>query len=52
MLATGGTALAAWGLLERVGGHVVGFDCVVELAFLGGRDRLGDREVRALHVVA
>ncbi|WP_030529131.1 adenine phosphoribosyltransferase [Phycicoccus jejuensis] len=52
VLATGGTALAAWELLERVGGHVVGFDCVVELAFLGGRDRLGDREVRALHVVA
>ncbi|MGG5257041.1 adenine phosphoribosyltransferase [Phycicoccus avicenniae] len=51
VLATGGTALAAWELLERVGATVVGFDCVVELAFLGGRDRLASRPVRALHVV-
>ncbi len=51
VLATGGTALAAWDLLERVGGVVVGFDCVVELAFLGGRDRLSPRPVRALHTV-
>ena len=51
VLATGGTALAAWDLLERVGGRVVGFDCVVELGFLGGRDRLGERPVRALHLV-
>ncbi len=51
VLATGGTALAAWGLLEQVGAHVVGFDCVVELGFLGGRERLGERPVRALHVV-
>ncbi|HMM94758.1 adenine phosphoribosyltransferase [Phycicoccus sp.] len=52
VLATGGTALAAWDLLERVGARVVGFDCVVELAFLGGRSRLGERAVRALHVVS
>ncbi len=51
VLATGGTALAAWDLLEQVGADVVGFDCIVELAFLGGRERLGDRSVRALHVV-
>lgn len=51
VLATGGTAVAAWDLLERVGGRVVGFDCVVELGFLGGRERLGERRVRALHVL-
>ncbi|GGL23483.1 adenine phosphoribosyltransferase [Phycicoccus endophyticus] len=51
VLATGGTALAAWELLERVGGSVVGFDCVVELGFLDGRRRLGERPVRSLHVV-
>lgn len=51
VLATGGTAVAAWELLERVGGHVVGFDCVVELGFLGGRERLGERPVRSLHRV-
>ncbi len=52
VLATGGTALAAWGLLERVGARVVGFDCIVELGFLGGRDLLGERPVRSLHVVS
>lgn len=51
VLATGGTALAAWDLLERVGGTVVGFDCVVELGSLGGRDRLAGRQVRSLHRV-
>lgn len=51
VLATGGTALAAWELLEQVGADVVGFDCVVELAFLRGRDRLAGRAVRSLHRV-
>ncbi|WP_299445085.1 adenine phosphoribosyltransferase [uncultured Phycicoccus sp.] len=51
VLATGGTALAAWELLERVGAEVVGFDCIVELAFLGGRERLAGRPVRSLHRV-
>ncbi len=52
VLATGGTALAAWDLLERVGAHVVAFDCIVELGFLGGRALLGERAVRSLHVVS
>jgi adenine phosphoribosyltransferase len=51
VLATGGTAAAAWDLLDRVGADVVAFECVVELAFLGGRDRLGGRRVGSLHVV-
>ncbi|MGL5851012.1 MAG: adenine phosphoribosyltransferase [Phycicoccus sp.] len=51
VLATGGTAAAAWDLLERTGGQVVGFACVVELALLGGRQRLAPREVSALHVI-
>ncbi|NHA68476.1 adenine phosphoribosyltransferase [Phycicoccus flavus] len=51
VLATGGTALAAWDLLELVGGTVVEFGCVVELAFLGGRAALGERPVRSLHRV-
>lgn len=41
VLATGGTAIAACELVERVGGTVAGFDVLVELAFLGGRARLG-----------
>ena len=52
VLATGGTAAAAWELLEQVGGRVVEFDCIVELAFLGGRERLADRAVHAVHVVS
>lgn len=40
VLATGGTGVAACELVEKVGGRVVGFDVLVELAFLGGRDRL------------
>ena len=51
VLATGGTASAAWDLLEQVGADVVGFECVVELAFLGGRVRMGSRPVGALLVV-
>ncbi|MBM6403906.1 adenine phosphoribosyltransferase [Phycicoccus sp. CSK15P-2] len=52
VLASGGTAHAAWELLGRVGADVVGFDCIVELTALGGRARLGDRPVRSLHRVA
>ncbi|PRY56645.1 adenine phosphoribosyltransferase [Knoellia remsis] len=51
VLATGGTAIAAWDLLEGAGAEVVAFETVVELAFLGGRAALGERSVRALHVV-
>ena len=51
VLATGGTAAAAWDLLEQVGADVVAFECVVELAFLGGRARMGSRPVGALLVV-
>jgi adenine phosphoribosyltransferase len=48
VLATGGTAAAALRLVERLGGHVVGCAFLVELAFLGGRGRLGARHVDAL----
>lgn len=40
VLATGGTAAASCELVEKVGGRVVGFDALVELAFLDGRARL------------
>ena len=41
LLATGGTAAATARLIERQGGHLVGFAFVIELGFLGGRARLG-----------
>lgn len=41
VLATGGTLVAASALVERAGWHVAGLSVVIELAELGGRDRLG-----------
>jgi adenine phosphoribosyltransferase len=40
VLATGGTAAATADLVHRQGGYVVGYAFVVELAFLGGREKL------------
>ena len=48
VLATGGTAAAAVRLVERLGASVAGVAVLVELAALGGRDRLPGRDVRAL----
>jgi adenine phosphoribosyltransferase len=48
VLATGGTAAAAIRLVERVGGQVVGCGFLIELAFLSGRPKLGERPVTAL----
>jgi adenine phosphoribosyltransferase len=50
LLATGGTAEALCGLVERAGGVVAGCAFVIELAFLGGRDRLRDYDVHSLVV--
>jgi adenine phosphoribosyltransferase len=50
LLATGGTASATCSLVEQLGGIVVGCAFLVELAFLGGRERLGDRRVESLVV--
>ena len=51
VLATGGTAEAACSLIERAGASVVAVEVVLELAFLDGRRRLGDRTVNALLTV-
>jgi len=48
LLATGGTACAAVELVERLGGEVVACAFVIELAALGGRDRLQRHEVFSL----
>ncbi|UER54136.1 adenine phosphoribosyltransferase [Kineosporiaceae bacterium SCSIO 59966] len=45
VLATGGTAVAAWGLLERAGAHVVGARCLMEIEALRGREKLAGRDV-------
>src|SRR5689334_22623585 len=48
VLATGGTAAAACRLLERAGAAIVACEFLIELTFLGGRSRLGDRRTAAL----
>jgi adenine phosphoribosyltransferase len=48
LLATGGTAATLCGLVEHLGGNVVGCAFLVELAFLNGRERLGGRDVHSL----
>lgn len=48
LLATGGTAGAARRLVERLGGEVVGFGCMIELTFLNGRHNLLGMPVTAL----
>jgi adenine phosphoribosyltransferase len=48
LLATGGTARALAELVEELGGSVVGFAFLVELAFLEGRRRLDGFDVCAL----
>lgn len=40
VLATGGTADAAAQLVERLGGEVVEFACLLELSFLNGREKV------------
>jgi len=48
VLATGGTVEAIAGLVESLGGQVVGFNFVIELGFLDGRSRLADRDIYSL----
>ena len=48
VLATGGTVKAIAGLVEQLGGHVVGVNFVIDLTFLGGRDKLQDYDLYAL----
>jgi adenine phosphoribosyltransferase len=48
VLATGGTVEAISGLVERLGGEVVGCAFIIELSFLSGRDRLAQYELHSL----
>ena len=48
LLATGGTALAAARLAERLGGNVAALLFVIELEFLNGRSRFENRKVLSL----
>jgi adenine phosphoribosyltransferase len=48
VLATGGTVEAIGSLVERLGGEVVGCCFIIELTFLGGRERLSKYDLHAL----
>jgi adenine phosphoribosyltransferase len=48
VLATGGTVEAIKGLVEQLGGVVVGACFIIELTFLGGRERLAGCDLHAL----
>ena len=48
VLATGGTARATAGLVERLGAKVIGIACIIELSFLNGREKLGDLDFYSL----
>jgi adenine phosphoribosyltransferase len=48
VLATGGTVEAIGGLIEQLGGEVVGVCFIIELSFLGGRERLSKYPLHSL----
>ena len=50
LLATGGTAAAAAALLKQLGAQILEISFLIELGFLGGRQKLKDYPVRSLVV--
>lgn len=48
VLATGGTAEAAGALVELLQARVAGYGFLIDLPFLGGRDRLAGKDIFAL----
>lgn len=48
VLATGGTAAAVARMVQKVGAEAVGLAVVIELAFLGGRGRIGELDTFSL----
>jgi adenine phosphoribosyltransferase len=50
LLATGGTAAAAAALVQRLGAEILEISFLIELSFLGGRQRLKGYPIRSLVV--
>ena len=48
LLATGGTAAAALQLLDGMGAKVISVSFLIELTFLKGRGKLGERSISSL----
>ena len=51
LCATGGTALAACDLIERLGGKIIGLGFLIDLPFLGGSRKIKDRGYSASYLV-
>ena len=47
VLATGGTAKVVCELVEQLGGEIVQINFLMELSFLNGREKLGNKEIFA-----
>ena len=47
VLATGGTAKAVCELVEQLGGEIVQMNFLMELSFLNGREKLGEKKIFA-----
>jgi adenine phosphoribosyltransferase len=50
LLATGGTAAAAAALVQQLGAQILEISFLIELGFLGGRQKLKGYPVRSLVV--
>ena len=48
LLATGGTMAACCGLVEQLGGDIIACGFLIELAFLGGRAKLGEYPIHSI----
>lgn len=48
LLATGGTMAACCKLVEYLGGNIIGCGFLIELAFLGGRAKLGEYPIHSI----
>lgn len=51
LCATGGTALAACDLIERLGGKIMGAGFLIDLPFLGGSEKLRKRGFEVINLV-
>lgn len=51
LIATGGSALAASKLVERLGGIIVGYSFIIELSFLKGRDLLNHNTIESVLIM-
>jgi adenine phosphoribosyltransferase len=48
LLATGGTMKACCDLVEKIGGHIAGLACLIELTGLRGRDKLPGYDIHTV----